>query len=141
MEKEIEELLKKKGVKPTAIRLWVYRELLQSPRPLSLKELDELMVTAERSTIFRTLTLLLQQHLVHGIEDGGGTLKYEICNGHEAFTPNDQHAHFYCKVCQHTFCLHHIPIPQPELPEGFQAHTVNYMIKGICPECKRKGHR
>lgn len=138
MEKEIEALFKKRGVNPTTIRVWVYKELAQTQRPLSLKELEEHMVTAERSTIFRALTLLLQHHLIHGIEDGSGSLKYEICHGHEECTLNDQHAHFYCQTCQRTFCLHHISIPHPELPEGFHAKAVNYMIKGICAECQHK---
>lgn len=138
MEINIEERLKSKGVKATAMRLWVYKELMQSRYPLSMKELEEKMVTAERSTIFRTLTLLLQHNLVHGIEDGNGTLKYEICRGHEDSTQNDQHAHFYCQVCQRTFCLHHIAIPQPALPDGFMPYSVNYMIKGICSNCSRK---
>ena len=32
----------------------------------------------------------------------------------------------------------HTPIPAVALPEGYAAHTVNYMIKGICPECRRR---
>lgn len=139
METDIEERLKCKGVKPTSMRLWIYKELMEAHHPLSMKELEEKMVTAERSTIFRTLTLLLQHQLIHGIEDGNGTLKYEICHGHEDCTINDQHAHFYCQVCQRTFCLHHIPIPHPTLPKGFHSNSVNYMIKGICPNCAKKG--
>ena len=91
----IEDHLAARGVKPTAMRLLVYRELDRARRPLSLRELEERMVTAERSTIFRTLTLLLQHHLVHGIEDGSGALKYEVCHGHEECTLEDQHTHFY----------------------------------------------
>ena len=63
-------------MKPTAMRLLVYRELERSIRPLSLKELEEKMPTAERSTIFRTLSIFLQHHLIHAIEDGSGALRY-----------------------------------------------------------------
>lgn len=130
--------LTERGVKPTAMRLLVYHELDKAQHPLSLKELEERMVTADRSTIFRTLTLLLQHHLVHGIEDGSGAMKYEICHGQHQCTPQDQHSHFYCERCQRTFCLHETPIPVVDLPQGFQATTINYMIKGICPECSQK---
>jgi len=137
MEHDIALHLEHRGVKPTAMRLLVFQELEKAVRPLSLKELEERMVTAERSTIFRALTLLLQHHLIHGIEDGSGSLRYEICHGHEECTLEDQHTHFFCEQCQRTFCLHDTPIPQVELPEGFCANTINYMIKGICPECAK----
>ena len=71
-------LLQERGVKPTAMRLLVYRELCKADRPLSLKDMEERMVTADRSTIFRALTLLLGHHLVHGLEDGSGALKGEM---------------------------------------------------------------
>lgn len=135
---DYEHKLSERGVKPTAMRLLVYQELDKARHPLSLKDLEERMVTADRSTIFRTLTLLLQHHLVHGIEDGSGALKYEICHGHHECTLQDQHSHFYCEQCQRTFCLHDTPIPLVDLPQGFRAITINYMIKGICPQCSQK---
>ena len=134
---EAEARLEHRGVKLTAMRLLVYEELERARRPLSLRELEERMPTAERSTIFRTLTILLQHHLVHGIEDGSGALRYEVCQGHDECTPDDQHMHFYCEQCHRTFCLHEKKIPQVSLPEGFQMSSINYMIKGLCPSCSK----
>ncbi len=124
------------GVKPTSSRLLVFRELGKVHHPLSLKDLEDRLITVDKSTIFRALTLLLQHHLVHAIEDGSGALKYEICCGHDECTLEDQHSHFYCEHCHRTFCLRDIKIPLVELPEGFVAQTVNYMIKGLCPDCQ-----
>lgn len=135
-----EERMEHRGVKPTAMRLLVYRELERSTRPLSLKELEERMPTAERSTIFRALSVFLEHHLVHGIEDGGGAMRYEACTCDSTCTHDDLHGHFYCECCQRTFCLHELPVPRVSLPEGFQATTVSLMIKGICPECLAHGH-
>ena len=126
------------GIKPTAMRLLVYDELERARRPLSLRELEERMVTADRSTIFRTLTLFLDRHIVHGIEDGSGTLLYELCRGEEECTPEDHHPHFYCERCQRTFCLDDVHIPQVPLPEGFTPLSINYMIHGLCPDCLRR---
>ena len=136
MMSDIEERLEHRGVRLTAMRLLVYEELERARRPLSLRELEERMQTAERSTIFRTLSLLLEHHLIHSIEDGSGALKYEICHGHDDCTLEDQHTHFYCEHCHRTFCFHDTRIPQVELPEGFQMTSINYMIKGLCPKCK-----
>lgn len=132
---EIEERLEHRGVRLTAMRLLVYEELEKARRPLSLRELEERMPTAERSTIFRTLTLLLQHRLIHDIEDGSGALRYEVCHGHDACTPDDHHIHFYCERCHRTFCFRETRIPQVRLPEGFQMSGINYMVKGLCPSC------
>ena len=135
---DIEHRLEHRGVKLTAMRLLVYEELEKARRPLSLRELEDRMPTAERSTIFRTLTLLLEHHLVHAIEDGSGSLRYEICSWHDECTPDDQHTHFYCERCHRTFCFRDTRIPQVVLPEGFQMTSINYMVKGLCPDCSRR---
>lgn len=137
----LEEKLEHRGVKLTAMRLLVYQELERAHRPLSLRELEDRMPTAERSTIFRTLTLLLQHHLIHAIEDGSGALRYEVCHGHDECTIDDQHIHFYCEQCHRTFCFHDTKIPQVSLPEGFQVSSINYMVKGLCPDCSTKGRQ
>ena len=135
---DIASRLSGRGVKPTAMRILVYKTLMDCVRPVSLREIDDKMVTAERSTIFRTLTLLLQQGLIHAIEDGSGAVRYEVCHGHDHCSLDDQHAHFFCTVCQRTFCLHDVGIPRPMVPGGFHVTQVNYLLKGICPACYRE---
>ncbi|MBQ7181966.1 MAG: transcriptional repressor [Bacteroidaceae bacterium] len=125
------------GIKPTAMRLLVCRELERARHPLSLRDLEERMVTAERSTIFRALTLLHEHRLIHAIEDGSGAMKYELCHSEGAGTTDeDQHPHFYCEQCRRTYCLHDAPLPQVPLPPGFHAVAANLLIKGICAECR-----
>ena len=133
-----EERFEHRGVKPTAMRLLVYKELERARRPLSLRELEERMTTAERSTIFRALTLLLDHHLVHDIEDGSGAVRYEICESDDHHHHDDQHIHFYCERCHRTFCFRNTRIPQVVLPQGFRMASVNYMVKGLCPDCEAR---
>lgn len=133
-----EERFEHRGVKPTAMRLLVYKELERARRPLSLRELEERMTTAERSTIFRALTLLLDHHLVHDIEDGSGAVRYEICESDDHHHHDDQHIHFYCERCHRTFCFRNTRIPQVALPQGFRMASVNYMVKGLCPDCEAR---
>ena len=135
---DIASRLSGRGVKPTAMRILVYKTLMDCVRPVSLREIDDKMVTAERSTIFRTLTLLLQQGLIHAIEDGSGAVRYEVCHGHDHCSQDDQHAHFFSTVCQRTFCLHDVGIPHPMVPGGFHVTQVNYLLKGICPACYKE---
>ena len=134
---EIESRFEQRGVKLTAMRLLVFQELERAHRPLSLRELEDRMPTADRSTIFRTLTILLNHHLVHPIEDGSGSLRYEACCSNDHHSHDDQHIHFYCESCHRTFCFRETKIPRTTLPEEFQMTSINYMVKGLCPNCAR----
>lgn len=130
--------LEARGVKPTSTRLLVYRVLAEHRHPLSLRELDDELDTVDRSTIFRTLTLFLANHLIHAIEDGTGVARYEACEGDDDCTLDDQHVHFYCRLCQRTFCFHSLHVPHLPMPEGFEAEGVNFLVKGVCPDCARQ---
>lgn len=135
----IEELFEHHGIKPTANRQLVARALADSRRPLSLAELEERLVTLDRSSIFRALTLFRDQHMVHVIEGGSEGVHYELCQSqsHSHETDDDQHAHFHCERCHRTFCLEDVAIPTVTLPDGYEVTSVNYLIKGICPACAR----
>ena len=57
---------------------------------------------------------------------------------HDSETDEDLHVHFFCERCRRTYCLENIAIPEVALPEGFEQCSVNFMVKGICPQCKGK---
>ena len=128
-------ILERKGVNPTPNRIIVFKALIAAARPLSLSELDEVIGTMDRSSIFRVLILFASNHVVHSIEDGNGVLRYEVCNGEDECTLDDMHTHFYCERCHRTYCFKSIHIPAIEMPDGFTMSSINYMVKGICPHC------
>lgn len=130
-----EHRLEKKHIKPTAVRILVLRTMIAQSKALSLPELEVLLVTVDKSTIFRTLTLFLSHHLIHEIEDGSGSAKYEVCESEDSCSVDDMHAHFYCERCHRTFCFKDIHIPLIALPEGFRMQSINYMVKGVCNHC------
>lgn len=135
------EILEKKGVKPTPNRVLVLRAMLGAGRPLSLSELEIMLDSVDRSSIFRVLTMFADRHVVHELEDGSGMAKYEVCSGEEECTVEDLHVHFYCESCHRTYCFRDMHIPEIELPEGFRMDSVNYMVKGICPMCAGEKHQ
>ena len=45
------------GIRPTANRMLVIQALEDAPHPLSLAELEDRLVTLDKSSIFRVLTL------------------------------------------------------------------------------------
>ena len=133
---ECEKILASHDIKPTANRIVVARTLAAAERPMSLSELEYNILSIDKSGIFRTLTQFREHHLVHVLEDGGDGVRYELCyshNGHHE--DDDQHVHFYCEHCHRTFCLADTPIPSVALPKGYEPLSINYMVKGLCPEC------
>lgn len=135
---DIETRLQSKGIKPTANRLLVYRALHCASRPLTLADMEELLATVDKSSIFRVLTLFLEHDAVHAFEDGRGVLNYELCTSDGACNMADGHLHFYCESCRHSFCLDTIKMPQLTLPEGFTPHSLSFVVKGECPNCRNK---
>lgn len=134
------EYLQNAGVKPTANRLMIARALDRADSPLSLAELETRLETIDRSNIFRALSLFRRRHMVHIIDDGSESVKYELCRSDSRHDDNDSdlHLHFHCEECHSTTCLEQIPIPSVSLPDGYIPLSANYVVKGLCPACAAK---
>lgn len=135
--KEIEEILKSKGITPTPVRMLVYGGLSNSPSPQSLADLEYALESVDKSTISRTLALFREHHLLHSFNDGSGSVKYELCSCSDNESHDGFHVHFRCENCGETTCFKTISIPPVSLPDGYVAHESNYVIKGICRKCRK----
>ncbi|MBR3481233.1 MAG: transcriptional repressor [Prevotella sp.] len=133
--------LELKGIKATANRILVYRELVAKGCPLSLTDMEDIMPQMDKSSIFRVLTLFLEHDVVHSFTDGRGVVHYELCHDDGQCHHDDGHLHFYCESCQRSFCLDDVPLPEIVLPEGFVPHSVSFVVKGNCPDCYKKIER
>lgn len=131
-------ILESCGIKPTANRILVVKELAKSSRPVNLAYLETELCTMDKTSIFRVLELLAEKNMVHVIEDGSRSLKYELCQGGANHSFADQHVHFYCDSCKETFCFESVRVPEIDIPAGFRPRAVNYVLKGLCPKCSRE---
>jgi len=131
----LEEKLLKRKIKPTAVRILILRSMTAFEKAFSLTDLETELETVNKSTIFRTLALFQEQLLIHGIDDGTGSMKYSICHDDCMCRPGESHVHFNCNRCKNTFCLENIAIPPIKLPEKFLLERVNFVIKGLCDRC------
>lgn len=133
-----EQVFEKAGIRVTAVRLLIWREIRRSfAGAFSLSDLEDTLPTVDKSTLFRTLTLLSEAHLLHDIDDGSGSHKFCVCH-HDDTLHCTGHVHLTCRVCHRTFCLTDLRIPQVELPEGFVPEEAEYIVKGVCPECAKR---
>ena len=134
------ELLEQHGIRPTSNRIVVAKALAEAEHPASIADLERRILTIDKSGIFRSLMLFRDHHLVHALEDGEGGVKYELCHSHDDEEDDDQHVHFYCERCHEIYCLYDMPVPQVEVPGGYEVRSVNYLIKGLCPKCSAHQH-
>ncbi|WP_124979860.1 Fur family transcriptional regulator [Nonlabens xiamenensis] len=133
---EIEKTLNDHEVRPTAMRILIYKHLAQKDNAQALLDIETAFAKAERSTIFRTLKTFEENGIVHQIEDGTGITKYALCEpGCNCEIDQDLHLHFHCSNCDETVCLTEHKIPHINIPEGYVAEDVNLVVKGICEKC------
>lgn len=124
-----------RDIKPTAMRLLILRTMMEMKRAVSVTDLEDKLDTVDKSTIFRTLTLFLSHHLIHGVDDGSGSLKYAVCEDCCMCTVEDQHMHFYCEQC-HKDVLHSKCACSDGQPSG-RVYADRYKLRymGICADC------
>ncbi len=134
--KEIEQRLYENGVRPTAMRILIYKYLAEKEVAISLTDIETAFAKAERTTLYRTLKTFEEKSIVHQIDDGTGITKYALCEkGCNCEIENDLHLHFHCNNCQETICLTDHKIPQIKVPQGFVSENINLVVKGICDKC------
>ena len=142
-EKKYLDLLAKREIQPTAIRILILRTMMQAGCSVSLLDLETMLDTVDKSTIFRTLTLFLSHHLIHSIDDGTGSFKYAVCSDSCSCAVSDLHTHFHCEKCNKTFCFTNSPHSGGETASRIYAEQhqlcTERHLSGLCsrsqPEC------
>ena len=126
------------NIRPTAVRLLIAKTIKSSDNPLSSLEIEKILDTVDRSTITRSISLFHEKGILHAIDDGSGSTRFEWCNTDDEIEDSDLHVHFHCNKCGKTLCLHSIPIPEIKLPDGFSPESTNFTVTGICNDCNKK---
>jgi len=133
---DIEKTLENKGVRPTAMRILIYRYLAEKEVAIALTDMENTFSKADRTTLYRTLKTFEEKRIVHQIDDGTNISKYALCEpGCNCEMEQDLHLHFHCENCDETVCLTEHKIPHINLPDGYVAENANLVIKGICDKC------
>jgi len=137
MSDRMENILKSRNIKPTAMRILVLEVLAGQDAAIGLPELEQLFDRADKTTLYRTLKVFEEKKLIHRIDDGTGSVKYALCPANCECLPEDLHLHFLCTSCKKTYCLPDIPVPTIQLPGDFSVESVNMVAKGICSKCNQ----
>lgn len=139
MNYQLEKLLERNNVKPTAMRLLVLQFLLNKKVTVSLTNIEDYFDNSDRTTLYRTLKTFVDKGIAHKIDDGTGITKYALCEENcSCEIETDLHLHFHCTKCNETICLTDHKIPQIKVPDGFVSENINLVVKGICDKCNAK---
>tara|TARA_R110002051_G_scaffold62195_2_gene113823 strand:+ start:1052 stop:1468 length:417 start_codon:yes stop_codon:yes gene_type:complete len=134
--KEIEKTLENKNVRPTAMRILIYKYMDEKEIAVALTDIENAFTKSDRTTLYRTLKTFEEKGIVHQIDDGTSTTKYALCEpGCNCEIEQDLHLHFHCSNCNETVCLTEHKIPHINLPEGYVSEDANLVLKGICDKC------
>ena len=140
-----EKILSYHGIRPTQMRLEIYRYLRRKQSAVSFSDLKKAFVqksetnkTANRTTFYRNLKIFEDKRLIHQINDGVGVAKYAISdeNAKDKYG-TDLHMHFYCTKCGKTSCLPN-KISEDILPDDYEVNDLNLVLKGVCKNCSKK---
>jgi Fur family ferric uptake transcriptional regulator len=135
---EIEKTLENKSVRPTAMRILIYKYMAEKNIAVALTDIENAFDKAERTTLYRTLKTFEENGIVHQIDDGTNISKFALCEpGCNCEIDQDLHLHFHCSNCDKTVCLTEHKIPHINLPTGYIAEDANLVIKGICDTCSQ----
>ena len=135
--KNIEQKLISKKVKPTAMRLLVMEYFVSINTAISLRQIESHFDNSDMSTLYRTLKKFVEHNILHTIDDGTGTIKYAKCIEGCICAKEDLHYHFHCLNCKKTICLTEQRIPSVKLPNNYTMSEANMVVKGMCADCQK----
>jgi Fur family ferric uptake transcriptional regulator len=135
---EIQDILKKAGLKATPIRSAVLDILIKSNHALHQNFIESKLENLDIITLYRTLKSFEEKGLVHKITDTNAVVKYASCKPTclEHHHHYDNHIHFECESCKNTFCLEESEVPHLTIPEKYKVTSVNITMKGKCEKCQ-----
>ena len=130
------EILQRYKLRNTEIRREILSLFLDTDYALSHQYIEKkLEAKFDRVTLYRTLKAFEESGLVHRIANDKETIEYALCKDDchaENHKHSDNHAHFLCEICQKTYCLDSVGIPDFHIPMGFKAKEFQLLVNGIC---------
>lgn len=136
--RELREAIRETGMRATASRIAVLRELRNASRPISHAEIVEALESEpwDRATLYRNLIDLANAGLARKVELGDRVWRFD---GSGAALAHDAalHPHFVCTVCGSVECLPETSVTTSAkaAPEVLQRPGLEVQLRGVCDAC------
>ena len=131
-----EKILKKHNLRITQTRLDILGLFLTEEAAISNQDIEASLKGIDRITLYRTLKSFEHKGIIHKAVDGTEIPKYALCV-ENCSEENHQHhhIHFHCEKCENTFCVEDVQIPVIKNPKGYQIHSTDVILNGVCIHC------
>lgn len=141
MNKNYQTVLKDAGIRPSIQRIAIYSYLCEHHTHPDVEEifaeLSPLYPTLSKTTIYNTLQLFTENHLIQAIKIDNDKIRYDA--------EMSDHLHFKCDKCGNIFDIYEgsnitalFKECEKQLPEGFVMRRIETDIWGTCPACNKK---
>lgn len=144
-EEKVKDLLREKGLKVTSQRLMVLNILsAHGDEHLTVEEIYDLAKEESPeiglATIYRTVQVLLELHVIEKVTFDNGFARYEL-NGEETGSGH-RHHHAICTQCGKVYSLETdlLDTLEKQVFEslGFEVTDHEVKLYGLCSACRRK---
>ena len=144
-EEKVKDLLREKGLKVTSQRLMVINILsTHGDEHLTVEEIYDLAKEESPeiglATIYRTVQVLLELHVIEKVTFDDGFARYEL-NGEETGSGH-RHHHAICTQCGKVYSLETDLLDTLEKQVfkslGFEVTDHEVKLYGLCSACRRK---
>lgn len=144
-EEKVKDLLREKGLKVTSQRLMVLNILsAHGDEHLTVEEIYDLAKEESPeiglATIYRTVQVLLELHVIEKVTFDDGFARYEL-NGEETGSGH-RHHHAICTQCGKVYSLETDLLDTLEKQVfkslGFEVTDHEVKLYGLCSACRRK---
>lgn len=144
-EEKVKDLLREKGLKVTSQRLMVLNILsAHGDEHLTVEEIYDLAKEESPeiglATIYRTVQVLLELHVIEKVTFDDGFARYEL-NGEETGSGH-RHHHAICTQCGKVYSLETDLLDTLEKQvfesQGFEVTDHEVKLYGLCSACRRK---
>lgn len=133
-DEDLRQLLVDKGIRVTAQRMTILRELAKLRLPTSHPELTERLAGTDldRATVYRNLLSLTEAGLLVRVQLGDNVWRFELPNTNS--TEHGTHPHFVCNDCGDVECL---PENAVALRGAVRNQVAEIQLRGRCVACGR----
>ena len=144
-EEKVKDLLREKGLKVTSQRLMVLNILsAHGDEHLTVEDIYDLAKEESQeiglATIYRTVQVLLELHVIEKVTFDDGFARYEL-NGEETGSGH-RHHHAICTQCGKVYSLETdlLDTLEKQVFEslGFEVTDHEVKLYGLCSACRRK---
>ena len=123
------EALRTRGQRVTLPRLMVHRFVSRAPQHVTAEDVHAELPTLSPATIYATLELLEELHLIRRVSTLDGVAVYD--------SRMDAHDHAVCRVCGRMFDIPASARNPASGPDGFEVEQAVVQLIGVCGDCRQ----